>query len=131
MKVTIKYSFLSFLVILVLAASGGFSITQMICTGSGETSYNFGEVSNCCEADESGTNVASKCCNFTKSNVRVDQHTISKKASPPVERSVVAPLPVFSPFTFLQPDEDENESSGIDPPTFGRDILRLISVLII
>jgi hypothetical protein len=130
MKRFFRLTILLTLTALVLFTGSGFTLSKMLCVGSGKVKYSLTEQDDCCKGEKETATLESKCCDVSNQLIKIDSFKLDKSFNlvsiclfP--TKLFCSPEPLFvksfTRFTF-------NDSS---PPPFGVKLLVLISSFLI
>lgn len=130
---TVKKITSFFLAILFLVSSLGFTINRMVCLKSGKVKVSLVHEKECCPSKRSELPVIkSKCCDIMNSYFNLGDFHESLKQN--IDKPLVAEIPfnfsTFSVIPFTSSQERTVSFADLPPPS-GRQLLSLISVLII
>src|SRR3989337_2875593 len=95
----VKNAVFGLFVILTLIAGGGFTISRMICSESGNTSYEVGQIKDCSGNEDQKANLDAPCCNMEASQLDHKTHTANVKPEPPKENLQILAIPFLSPLS--------------------------------
>lgn len=120
------------MVLLTLAAGGGLTITRMICMGSGNTTYEVGQMQKCGgDRHEGETCVGNDCCLMKSSELVSEEHTATIKPESSEAPIQVIGIPFLTPIADNAEEDQDDDPSLVDPPDLGIVILQLLSILLI
>ncbi|MCC7301525.1 MAG: hypothetical protein IT233_02685 [Bacteroidia bacterium] len=132
MKFILRHSILFVMILLTLAAGGGFTLSRMICTGSGHTTYELGQMKKCKkDPDHHNACVSPDCCLMSVSEMNTGAHTATVKPESSDEPIQIVGIPFLSPASDSESEGQDEKPSDFDPPNLGVSILRLIQILLI
>lgn len=78
MKSVIKYCSGILLALITLSASGGFTLSRMICLESGHIQYAFSEQADCCDKENlPPVRFQKPCCDVSNQIISVDSYTLA------------------------------------------------------
>ncbi len=121
-----------FLLIIFLISGLGFTLNKMVCLKNGKTKIWLMHEQDCCDKKSNSTVIKSQCCDQYSASFNLDDFSASPKTDAPVVSSILLPFEQKS----IVPLSVYNKNSAIfytdtSPPRYGRQLLSLISILII
>jgi hypothetical protein len=121
-----------FLALLTITATGGITISKMVCNGSGKQSWFLGKSHDCCKSENKhGDQLKGDCCDVKSADIKVSQYQSTRETNAPDEDVQTDRFPVLSFFLRFFDAPSSTGSGGKSPPSLsisGYSLLKFISV---